>query len=275
MTLKQVLSIWTNGRPRSTAAIYESYIETLEAKSQELFSKSLLQVNAGQLTELFRLREEEAKNVTKASHVWILRSFFRTAQRLGACKKNPAIELRPPKFPDKIADRLLTHEQVEALIAAGDTERDRLFIELLYTAGLRVSEACNLTVPDILPGQLRIWGKGEKTAYVRIPKELQDKLLTYAQTHGGHYVFPCYHGKPMTRANAYNIVKKAAAKIGIPKISPHFLRHSHASIALKNGASIVVVKESLRHSSINTTMRYSHVIPGDGASFYLPPIKKP
>lgn len=274
MNLAQVTRIWLSGRSPATTKLYDSFIGSLEQLSQEHFSKSILDVSPVQLEELLRIKHSKAQAVTKCAQIFYLKGFFKTAKRLGAIKKDPSLEIRAPKFQDKLADRLLTHAQVLQLIEAATEERDKILLHVLYGAGLRISEALALKTNDLLDGGvIRVWGKGEKTAYVNIKPGLETLLRRWADTlPPGGYLFTGYHGKPIHRSTAGFAIKRIAKKAGLPKVSAHFFRHAHASVALSRGASIAVVQKSLRHSNINTTTRYLHVLPGESASNYLPEI---
>lgn len=279
MNLAQVVRIWTGGRPAATAEVYENFISALDQLAQEHFSKSILHVSVDQLVLLMRIKHNNCQPVTKNAQTWYVKSFFSTAKRLGARKDNPASEIRAPKFPNKIADRILTHEQVQQLVEAAGSEQYRLLFHLLYGAGLRISEALALRTNDLLEGGvIRVWGKGEKTAYVNIQPGLETQLRRWADTlPPGGYLFTVYHGKPITRQAVGQAIKRAARKAGLPqdlarRVSAHFFRHTHATVALTHGASITVVQKSLRHTNITTTTKYLHVLPGEGASHFLPPI---
>lgn len=275
MTLVQAMNVWLTGRSPETQKNYQRCIEFLAAMSQNRLGKSLLDVNEVELEALVRAWTAGLKQSSVHTLTWMVKGFFRTIQRLKVRPDNPGDALRPPKFEDKLADRLLTHEQVQRLLASADDPRDRLLIQVLYGAGLRISEALNLRRRDLLGnGVIRVWGKGQKTDYVRITPALEQGILKFAETRRPEdFIFESYHGKrKLTRGRAHILIKKIAAKAGLPQVSAHFFRHAHATVALKNGASLPVVQRSLRHANVQTTMRYVHTLPGDGAALYLPPL---
>jgi integrase/recombinase XerD len=272
MTFVEVIRIWTSGRPETTTEKYVKYAEDWNLKAREMFKTDLLSLCVPQVEGLVRASSKGLCPRTQANRLFILRGFYRCAVSLGIRTDNPVAQLRPPRFEDKIAERIIRHEEVVAIAEAATFERDRLLIELLYGAGLRISEALAMTRKDLLGnGKIKVFGKGQKTAYVRIRPELEQKLLAFAPKEGP--IFPgLYAGKPLSRKTAWNIIHRAAIKAGFPKVSPHWFRHAHATEALRRGASLPLVQASLRHSSVTTTMRYSHVIDGDGAGLYLPNI---
>jgi len=272
MTFVEVTRIWTSGRPETTVQKYVKHAEDWNEKALEMFKVELLSLHVPQVEGLLRATSRGLSPRTQSNRLWILKGFYRCAVSLGIRPDNPTSQLRPPRFEDKLAERLIRHEEVVAIAEAATFERDRLLIELLYGAGLRISEALALSRKDLLgSGKIKVFGKGQKTAYVRIRPELEQKLLTFAPAEGP--VFPgLYAGKPLSRKTAWLIIRRLAVKAGFPKVSPHWFRHAHATEALRRGASLPLVQASLRHSSVTTTMKYSHVIDGDGASLYLPSI---
>jgi site-specific recombinase XerD len=125
-----------------------------------------------------------------------------------------------------------------------------------YNGGLRVSELVTLRWRNLVEGVANVTGKGGKTRVVRLSRgpgtELQ--ALRTAETIGEDFVFP------MSAVNAW---KRAARLAGISEVpvSPHFLRHSHGTHALRRGADLATVRDTLGHASIATTSRYLHARP--------------
>lgn len=151
------------------------------------------------------------------------------------------------------------------------TIRNRAIIEVLYSCGLRVSEAVNLQLHDMKfdDGVIRITGKGEKQRIVPIgaPAErIISKYMEHARPEllkdktNQPKVFLSVNGRALTRARIWGVVKNAAKLAGIKKnIYPHTLRHSFASHLLENGADLRVIQEMLGHADISTTQIYTHV----------------
>ena len=158
-----------------------------------------------------------------------------------------------------------------------ENERDKAILRLLYEAAVRVSELCGLTWADVKPnvkvgGQVTVHGKGDKVRSVAISKVAYEALLELR--HGADYDEPVFlsrqGSKAISRVQVYNIVAGAARRAGIDgEVSPHWLRHSHASHALDRGAPIQLVKETLGHANIVTTNNYAHARPNESSSTYL------
>ncbi|MEC8537118.1 MAG: tyrosine-type recombinase/integrase, partial [Bacteroidota bacterium] len=150
-------------------------------------------------------------------------------------------------------------------------ERNRAIIETLYSCGLRVSELTHLKISDLFfeDGFLKVTGKGDKQRFVPIGVNTQKFINLYRQHWrsligiAAEYkdtLFLNQHGKQLTRAMIFTIVKKLAEKAGIQKsISPHTFRHSFATHLLENGADLRAIQMMLGHESITTTEIYMHL----------------
>jgi integrase/recombinase XerD len=221
-----------------------------------------------------QLRADGLAATTIARRVAALRSFFRHQVLLGARPDNPAAELALPRRR-RALPKTLSPGEVERLIdaATGTTPRslrDRALVELLYGAGLRVSEAVGLERAAIdLEGRLvRTVGKGSKERIVPIGREAIDALRRY-MAHGRPFLdkrhraelFLNAQGGALTRAGAFLILRKLAATAGLEpgRVHPHLLRHSFATHLLEGGADLRSVQEMLGHADLATTELYTHV----------------
>jgi len=156
-----------------------------------------------------------------------------------------------------------------------DNKRNKSLLSLIYIAGLRVSEACSLKWRDVQPandgGYITIFGKGDKTRTILIGKKIYDELMSLKGEAGANDpVFRSQKGGQLSSSQAWRIVKQAAKRAGInPNVSPHWLRHAHASHALDRGCPIHLVQATLGHASVATTGRYLHARPNDSSARYL------
>jgi integrase/recombinase XerD len=190
-------------------------------------------------------------------------------------ENNPSQLLEAPKLPRKLPE-VLTVQEVDGILDAIDESsalamRDLALLEILYSAGLRVSEACNLNLTGLLldSEMIRVFGKGSKERLVPIGKSAMQRLDDYLhfdrpelarkrETKG--IVFLSQNGRPLTRMTVYNILKKWSLAAGITKkISPHTLRHSFATHLLEGGADLRAVQEMLGHADISSTQIYTHL----------------
>jgi integrase/recombinase XerD len=190
-------------------------------------------------------------------------------------KTNPLELIEAPKLGRKLPDTLAV-EEIDAIIRAIDLsskqgERNRAIIETLYGCGLRVSELTNLKISDLYfeEGFIKVTGKGDKQRLVPIGPTTEKYISIYRKEVRIHHnihpaamdtVFLNQHGRPLTRAMIFTIVKRLAEKAGIHKtISPHTFRHSFATHLLENGADLRAIQQMLGHESITTTEIYTHI----------------
>jgi integrase/recombinase XerD len=221
-----------------------------------------------------QLRSDGLAPTTIARRVAALRSFYRHQVLLGARPDNPAAELELPRRR-RALPRTLSPGEAERLIeaAAGTTPRllrDRALVELLYGAGLRVSEAVGLerASVDLEKRLVRCVGKGSKERVVPIGREAAEALRRYL-ARGRPYLdkrhrpelFLNAKGGGLTRAGAFLILRRLAATAGLEpgRVHPHLLRHSFATHLLEGGADLRSVQEMLGHADLATTELYTHV----------------
>jgi integrase/recombinase XerD len=222
-----------------------------------------------------------------------LKGFYRFAYGEGLVGIDVAAQLDLPR-PSRLLPETLTVEETDRLLeavgrdAAGDGEagaeasaetvhdvRDRALLELLYAAGLRISEATGLDRDDLsFDGAfVRVVGKGDKERLVPVGDVALDWLrrwidgprerlleLGHAVVGRGGPLFLGDRGGRLARQQAWASVKRAAARAGLAeRVSPHTLRHSFATHLLEGGADLRVVQELLGHASISTTQLYTHL----------------
>jgi integrase/recombinase XerD len=211
---------------------------------------------------------------TIARKLAAVKSLLTFCKKVGLVPYNAGsmINVKPSK--DTLSERILSRGEVLDMIYGTKSKRDRLLLKLLYVTGARVGELCQLTWQDIKPtdtgARITLFGKGDKTRVILISDELYQELLQLKDEESG-VIFRSRKGKTaITTTQAYRIVKAAADRVGITgNVSPHWLRHSHASHALDNNAPIHTVQKSLGHSSITTTERYLHSNPKDSSGLYI------
>ena len=221
---------------------------------------------------LVQLRSKGLTNSSLARHISTLRGFFSYACERFSMQENPTHLLETPKLPEKIPV-FLTLDEVDALIDAPDIGtklgfRDRTMLELMYAAGLRVSEVISARVLDYdsQAGVIKVFGKGSKQRIVPIHDTAQgymDEYINIRRSEFGpkeDYIFLNRSGNGLTRQGIWKLIKKYSAQAGIVKtISPHVLRHSFATHLLEGGADLRTVQFLLGHEDISTTEIYTHV----------------
>lgn len=209
---------------------------------------------------------------TLSRHLSSLRGFFAYALEEGLLQDNPAALLENPKLPSLLPE-VLTRDEMERLLAQPDMRerlgrRDRCMLELLYAAGLRVSELCGLVTLDIDYHRrlLRVFGKGAKERLVPLHATAIELLEDYVGrwrplfTPKNNALFCNRSGRALTRQYVWKMLKKYALVANIRRaVSPHTFRHSFATHLLEGGADLRSVQILLGHADISATEIYTHV----------------
>jgi integrase/recombinase XerD len=217
------------------------------------------------------LRAAGLSPATIARRIASIRSLFRHLVLIGAVSENPAADLELPRRIRRLP-RTLSPGEAERLIdaAVGTTPRALRDCALVYGAGLRVSEAVSLDRAGVDLDQrlVRTIGKGGKERVVPVGRQAVDALRRYLARGRPHLdrrhrpeLFLNAQGGPLTRAGAFLILRRLAAKAGLEpeRIHPHLLRHSFATHLLEGGADLRSVQEMLGHADLSTTELYTHV----------------
>ena len=204
-----------------------------------------------------------------------VKSLFTFGQKLGYLQFNVAAALKAPKPKNTLAERILSESEVLTMIALTTKERDKVLLRLLYASAGRVSEICGLCWRDVQPsgdsGQVTLFGKGGDTRAVKLSKETWKALQSIRNGASADApVFASQMGGAMVASRIWQIVREAARRAGIAgNVSPHWFRHSHASHALDRGASVALVRDTLGHSSLAVTSRYTHAKPDQSSALHL------
>jgi integrase/recombinase XerD len=215
---------------------------------------------------IISLSREGLSPQSVARAVSATRGFFKFLMLDGHIESQPTEELDTPQRFSHLP-RFLNEEEIDRLLAAPDitTEagiRDRAILELMYAAGLRVSEltALKLAEVDVLTGIVVCHGKGSKERRVPIGKSAIPWVQRYTSVRSPTSLsFFSYRSKPLTRYFVWAMIKRYAKQVGIEDISPHTLRHSFATHLLQRGADSRSVQALLGHSDISTTQIYTHI----------------
>lgn len=220
-----------------------------------------------------RLKRKSNSASSVSRKLSAIRSFHKFMLLEKLVDENISLGISLPKKEKKLPV-VLSVDEVDTLIEAthGDKPlnlRNRAMLELLYGAGLRITELLDLRLSDlhINMGFIDVIGKGNKERIVPIGEEAAFALSEYI-TKGrihlkkipGDILFVNSRGSEISRVGFYKALKKLAEKAGISKeISPHTLRHSFASHLLENGVDLRMVQELLGHEDISTTQIYTHI----------------
>ena len=263
------------GRSANTIAAYR---RDLERWALRLGSRRVGDVTAPDVNDhLAKLRSEGLGSSSITRALSTIRSFHRYLVAEGHSHNDPTGSVVSPNTTLRLP-KALTIDDVSLLIESTPIDtpvglRDRALLEMLYATGARVSEATSLSVDDVRPDGMRdvitLTGKGNKQRVVPLGTYARDAIEAYlvrgrpalsAKGDGSPHLFLGARGKPLSRQNAFLIIRAAAERAGLTAvISPHTLRHSCATHLLRGGADIRVVQEMLGHSSVATTQIYTLV----------------
>jgi integrase/recombinase XerD len=269
---ERIIAMWLYGRAAHTTRAYRRAIGRFERftgrKPLRCVTLADLQAFADTLT---------GKASSIAQTLAAVKSLLSFASKLGALRFNVGAALRTPKAPDGLADRILSEDEVQRMLALSEG-RDHALLRLTYAGGFRISELVSLRWRDTADAAdgtmyLSVIGKGSKPRTVRVSQATADILRDLRVTVDDDmdaFLFPGRSGA-LDPSQAWRIIRSIAkrAKVRKGRVSPHFLRHAHASHAIDRGVKITTVRDTLGHSSIAVTDRYSHARPGESSGLAL------
>jgi len=269
----QLIQLWVHGKSRHTRRYYQA-----DAKAFLNFvGKPLAQVTLADVQDFADFLE--TSNLAPSSRGRTLssvKSLLAFGNRIGMLAVNVGALLKAPAAKNTLAERILSEAEVQKLISLETNLRNQVMLKLLYAGGLRVSELCGLRWRDLqarseAEGQINVYGKGGKTRVVLLPVTIWKELVSLREAAGfNDPVFRSQKGGHLHPSQVMRIVRAAAHRAGIDaNVSPHWLRHAHASHSLDRGAPIHLVQATLGHASIATTGRYLHARPQDSSARYL------
>ncbi len=227
----------------------------------DYIKENKLKVNKDNIRDFISDVFLRSKNkATIARKIYAIRSFYAFLLSRGKVEKNPFDGIRTPKTDKKLPEILTEKEMGEFLDNIPSDGflniRNKALFELLYAAGLRVSEIANIKVSDIDKRErlIRVLGKGKKERIVPFNKKSLDLINVYQEEifkkfgNKTEYVFLNYKGAKISERSIERILEK---------LFPHLFRHSFASHLLQRGANLRVIQELLGHSNLVTTEKYT------------------
>ncbi len=243
------------GKSPNTVRMYSYYIERYLREGGEPNARSALRF-------LAKLRRKGYSNKSLNLVVQALRAYFRFEGF-----EEEAEKLKPPKVP-KSLPKALTREEVRKLLSVipPTKTRDRLIVFLLYGAGLRVSELCNLKKSDVdfERGLILVRsGKGAKDRVVPLPDALVSEIRNYLSKREDESEYLIVEDRRSEKGRlspktVWYLLRKYGNRAGI-RVTPHMLRHSFATHMLENGVDIRAIQELLGHSNLSTTQIYTKI----------------
>lgn len=268
-------ALWMErGLSRATLTAYRAdllgFARWIEARGAAIERAGEDELHAYLATRL----EAGARPRSTARLVSTLRRFYGHLVQTGELARDPSARIAAPRIGRPLP-RSLTEAEVEALIAAPDTAtpeglRDRAMLEVLYAAGLRVSELVSLPASRVntRQGVVRVLGKGGKDRLVPLGEEALEWVGTWLEegrpallgARSAEALFVTVRGGPMTRQAFWYLIRRHARRAGITSpLSPHTLRHAFATHLLDHGADLRALQMLLGHAALSTTQIYTHV----------------
>ena len=224
--------------------------------------------------DLWLSRRAEVFNYKPASlarHLSSLRGFLLFLEEKGLLDFSPENIFSAPRL-EKYLPQVLSIDEVSSIfenivVSSKFDMRDIALIELLYSAGLRISEAVNLKLEHVQldNGWITPVGKGNKQRLVPLAGKAKENLEKWIGEYRGEFkpkadtVLLNFHGRKLTRVGAWKIIQQRTAFLGKDSISPHSFRHSFASHCISGGMDLRILQELLGHTNLSTTQIYTHL----------------
>jgi len=268
-TDNQLVALWLHGKSEHSQRSYTRHVDNLLG----FVGKPLQAITLGDLQQF--ADSLDGGDNTRKQIVAAVKSLFTFGQKLGYLQFNVAAALKTPKPKNTLAERILSESDVLTMIGMTSKQRDKVLLTLLYASAGRVSEIVGLTWADVQPsgdsGQVTLFGKGGDTRAVKLSVKTWQALQALRNGAGSNEpVFVSQKGGALDTSAVWRIVRSAAKRAGIDgNVSPHWFRHSHATHALERGANIALVKDTLGHSSLAVTSRYTHARPDQSSALHL------
>ncbi|MBW4596226.1 MAG: tyrosine-type recombinase/integrase [Brasilonema angustatum HA4187-MV1] len=285
----KLVEMWLHGKSPKTVAAYQWYCTNFLA----FLAKPLREVTLEDMYDYSaHLANLGLAPNTQKTCFYAIKSLISFAHTVGFIPFNVGSAMKLKKTADRLNERILTPKEVQKILWATEEskyrykkekQRDLLILKLLYIAGLRVSELTGLASKNLTArgdtGQVTVLGKGDKTRSILLPKDVWVELMefvgdadenspVFASRGGGKGKVKA--GGHLDRTQVYRIVEAATQRAGIKKkVSPHWLRHAHASHSLEAGADIKLLQQTLGHDNVSTTSRYLSVRPDSSTALYL------
>ena len=265
--------LFEKGLTDQTVSSYQNDLDVYLSFLQDKNVFLVKDITSDYIKEFLKIRGNSESTSTVAHNLTVIKNFHKYLIKENIVKEDVSLFISRPKLQKRLP-RALTVEEVDLLLDITLNTpfdyRNKAMLELMYGAGLRVSELVSLTLNqiDLENGLIRIMGKGRKEREIPIGEYGVYYLKLYLEHRGmlikNHRqedaLFLNNHGKQITRQGFFKILKQLLLDKGLnPDVSPHTLRHSFATHLLSHGADLRSIQEMLGHSDISTTKIYTHV----------------
>lgn len=265
--------LFEKGLTDQTVSSYQNDLDVYLSFLQDKNVFLVKDITSDHIKEFLKIRGDSESTSTVAHNLTVIKNFHKYLIKENIVKEDVSLFISRPKLQKRLP-RALTVVEVDLLLDITLNTpfdyRNKAMLELMYGAGLRVSELVSLTLNqiDLENGLIRIMGKGRKEReipigeygvyYLKLYLEHRGMLIKNHRTEDA--LFLNNHGKQITRQGFFKILKQLLLDKGLnPDVSPHTLRHSFATHLLSHGADLRSIQEMLGHSDISTTKIYTHV----------------
>lgn len=293
-TDERLVELWLARKASSTR---RKYAEDLSKFLDFTGGKSLAAVTLSDLHDFASFISVLMAPSSQGRVLATIKSLLSFANKVGYLPFNVGAAVELPKVKDTLSERILTEAEAHKIMNAPKSARDRALLSVLYAGALRREEAVRLKWRDLKDrddlgagvGQATLFGKGSKTGVALLPASVYSQVLalrkvTERAADGRKSARYAGEDEPVFRSRkrknglgghlevsqVNRIVTKAAEGSGIDHaVSPHWLRHAHASHAHARKTDLALIRDTLRHSSIATTGRYLHARPNDSSALHL------
>ncbi len=238
---EQLIKLWLHGRSKHTIKGYTNDIKLFFQKINKSLQTITLQDLQGYADYL---TEKEYAPTTVKRMLCAVKSLFSFGHRIGYLQFDVGKPLRIPTPKETISERILSQEEVFYMFACAKNPRDKMLMKILYYTGLRVSEISGLEWSNLQKrekaGQITVQTKGDKTNVILLPAHLWEDLCIYRNGASEDTpIIKSRKGNALCVGQIQRVVSRIAVEAKITgQVSPHWLRHSHASHALQNGCPI-------------------------------------
>ena len=242
---------------------FSKFLESIAIDSLESISEEKC---SAWIADLFQ-NDVSARSIQR--HISSAKGFFSYMKKIGLVQSSPFELINSPKSPSHLPN-ILSPEEVSQLLnfkpKNSQDKRDFAIIELIYSSGLRVSEAVNSNLSDFEDNNnfLRVIGKGSKTRLVPVGRFAQNAIKIWISERkkiltSDDALFVNLRGSRISTRSVQERIKNIALKQGLPPVNPHMLRHSFATHLLESSGDLRSIQELLGHSSLSTTQIYTRL----------------
>tara|TARA_E500000331_G_scaffold72887_1_gene67775 strand:+ start:1774 stop:2682 length:909 start_codon:yes stop_codon:yes gene_type:complete len=242
---------------------FSKFLESIAIESLENISEEKC---SAWIADLFQ-NDVSARSIQR--HISSAKGFFSYMKKIGLVQSSPFELINSPKSPNHLPN-ILSPEEVSQLLnfkpKNSQDKRDFAIIELIYSSGLRVSEAVNSNLSDFEDNNnfLRVIGKGSKTRLVPVGRFAQNAIKEWIYERkkiltSDDALFVNLRGSRISTRSVQERIKNIALKQGLPPVNPHMLRHSFATHLLESSGDLRSIQELLGHSSLSTTQIYTRL----------------